>query len=274
LVATASTLLLAAGASAATFRGVVVHDNPRAHSFVVAGRGGRMRAVHARRLPALGHKVTVIARRLRNQTWVARHVRVGQSAKRVRIRGTVSFVDARHGVFVLSARGASVVIHRHNVLRHSVGLASDSRVKVGDDVTVEGTLDDDAVDAIKVKEDGEHDSTIHVAGTVKSIETTARTLSISADDDDELAATITVDVPDTFDLSVFKAGESVELKVSANADGTFTLVASSDDSGAEHADSSSEMQGDDHADGSGSGSECSAGTMKADGDCSGSRSGS
>jgi hypothetical protein len=199
---------------------------------------------------------------------------VGHSTKHVRIRGTVSFVDARHGAFVLSTRGASIVVHRRSALRHSGRVASEDPLEVGEEVTVDGTLDDDAVDAMKVKEDGEHDATIHVEGTVKSIDTTARTLSISADDDDELPATLTVEVPDTFDLSVFKVGESVDLKVKANDDGTFTLVESSDDSGTEHADNSGEIQGDDH--GSGSSSECGSGTgtSMTEGDCTSSGSGS
>ncbi|MGZ6576272.1 MAG: hypothetical protein ACXVHJ_35415, partial [Solirubrobacteraceae bacterium] len=46
-----ASLALAAGASAATFSGTVVHKNARAHSFVVALRHGSLRAVHARHAP-------------------------------------------------------------------------------------------------------------------------------------------------------------------------------------------------------------------------------
>src|SRR5579864_797691 len=103
-------LALAASASAASFSGVVVHKDARAHSFVVALRGGALRAIHARRSPALGRDVTVQARLLRNGTWALQHVRIGRSAGRVHIRGTVTFVNSRRGMFVVSARGVSLLV--------------------------------------------------------------------------------------------------------------------------------------------------------------------
>ena len=62
-------LIGATGASAATFSGTVVHKNARALSFVVALGNGSLRAVHTRHTPALGRRVTVTTRHLRNGTW-------------------------------------------------------------------------------------------------------------------------------------------------------------------------------------------------------------
>src|SRR5947209_13148101 len=93
LAATALTsTALAAPAQAAKLTGVVVHDNHRAHSFVVAGHDGKLSAVHAHRLPRLGRRVTVIARPLLNGTFRAERVKAGRRAHRAVIRGTVTYV--------------------------------------------------------------------------------------------------------------------------------------------------------------------------------------
>ena len=261
-----SALAFAASASAATFSGVVVHKDARAHSFVVALRGGALRAVHAQRSPALGHHVTVKARRLRNGTWALRHIRVGRSSARVHLRGTVTYVNAARHLFVLSARGVSLLVHENGAGIRAARAAADT--EVGDDevVTVDGTLDGDSVDASDIHDHGQDVNGIDLEGTIQAIDTSARTLTVSADDSEESGATLTVDVPTSFDMSVFTTGESVELIVSPNADGTYTLEQSSDDSGAREADDPSEDQGSGGEDSSGSGSGDSGSSSSGSGD--------
>jgi hypothetical protein len=240
-------LLPAAGASAANFRGVVVHENIRAHSFVLAGSRGRLTAVHARRLPRVGRTADVTARQLRNGTWVADHVHTGRPSARVRIRGTVTYINPRRGTFVLSARGASLLVHERTSLRHNVRVAaSDAGLRDGEVVTVDGNLSGASVDASSIHVTGDESSGINLEGTVQAIDAVARTLTVSADDDDQSGAVVTVEVPSSFDLGAFTTGESVELTVTSNPDGTYTLEQSSDDSSATAADDLDDMQGDDH----------------------------
>jgi uncharacterized membrane protein YgcG len=246
--ATACGLVLASAASAATLSGTVVHKNAHAKSFVVAGRGGSLTAVHARRSPAVGRKVAVTARRLRNGTWLAQRIRIGRTTMGVRFRGTITYANARRGTFVVSVRGASLLVHRHGAKRHSARAASASSPGVGDVVTVTGTLAGDTVDATEVHHDGENINGVNLEGVVRAIDATTRTLNVSADDSEQSGAALAVQVPASFDLTLFHQGQSVELIVSPNADGTYTLEQSSNDSGSHHADNPGEQQGDGHGD--------------------------
>jgi hypothetical protein len=242
-------LVLAAGASAATLHGTVVHDNARAHSFVVAQRGGALKAVHARKLPPVGRTVAVRARLLRNGTWLAQHVTVGRRLHHVTIKGTVTFVAAHGGFFVLSARGTSFVVHGANARFHTPRRSANSRVAVGEIMTVQGSLEGGSVSASDLRRDGEDVNGVDLEGTVQAVDPTARTLTISADDSEQSGATVTVAVPAAFDLGLFAAGQSVELIVSPNPDGTYTLEQSSNDTGGTQADNPGEQQGDGHGDG-------------------------
>jgi hypothetical protein len=236
----------AAGASAASFRGVVVHQNTRAHSFVLSGPGGRLTAVHARHLAPLGHQVTIAARQLHNGTWQATHVQVGAGAAHVRIRGVVTYVNAGRNIFVVSSRGASLLVHAHPSRGHLAHIASDLPMHVGELVNVDGELSHDSVDASEVQTAGEQTSGISLEGTILAIDTTARTLSVSADDNGESGAAVTVVTPVSFDLGAFTVGESVQLNVARNPDGTYTLQQSSDDRNGANADNRGQMQGDNH----------------------------
>lgn len=234
---------LAGSAGAATLNGTVVHLNSHAHSFTLASGNGRLRAVHARHSPRLGSVVTVDAHRLRNGTYRAVHVSShGHRARHVRISGAVTYVSAASRSFVLSARGVSILVH----LRKA-GHASAASVRLptlGTDVTVDGTLDSPGdVTATGVQDAGQDPNGLDLEGVLVSIDQSARTLSISADDDNESGGTLTVDVPTSFDLSQFQAGQEVELIVAANGDGTYTLVQSSDDG-----NNPSQPQGDGNGD--------------------------
>jgi hypothetical protein len=246
--ATACAALLAfvGVASAATLKGVVVHKNSRAHSFVIADRQGHLSAIHVKRAPRTGRTVVVNAHRLRNGTWAASKIRVGHAAHRARIHGTVTFVNAVKRAFVVSARGVSLLVHRGHRGRAA---AADALPPVGTVVTVDINVEDNGdVNATGVDEQGQDHNGIDLEGTVLAIDTAARTLSISSDDDEQSSSALTVHVPASFDLTKFHVGDSVELIVSLNPDGSYTLEQSSNDSSAEHAQNPSDEQGNGHGD--------------------------
>jgi uncharacterized membrane protein YgcG len=220
--------LLAGPAGAATLNGTVVHVNSHAHSFTLASKKGRLSAVHARHSPPLGAVVTVDVRRLGNGTYRALHITSrGRRVRHVRISGAVTYRGSRSHSFVVSARGVSILVY----LRRS-GTASGRLPRLGADVSVEGTLDSPGeVTATNVEDAGQDPNGLDLEGVVVSVDQSARTLSVSADDDDESGGTVTVDVPNSFDLTQFQAGQEVELIVAANGDGTYTLLQSSDDGG-------------------------------------------
>jgi hypothetical protein len=254
-------LVLAGTASAATLRGVVVHRNARAHSFAIALRGGRLVSVHARGNVAVGRVVLVSARRLRNGTFAVRSVKVGRSAHRARVRGVVTFVDRRQGMFTVSAKGVSVLIRSHRIAR-----AADALPSVGEQVEVETQIDDQGdLEDQGVQSVGAQTQNAHLEGTILAIDPSARTLTISADDDDQSGQSLTVDVPPTIDISAFTVGQEVELATTIQPDGSFLLQASSEDDNAEQANNPGDQQGSDGSDGSSSGGSDGSGSGESDG---------
>jgi hypothetical protein len=231
--------VVAGSAAAATLRGVVVHRNQRAHSFVIALRGGRLAAAHAGASPSIGRTARVSVRRLRNGTYAALHIAVGHRARRARIRGVVTFVDRRHGLFTVSADGASML-----VLRPHDAAAAQALPAVSDDVTVEVEIDDqgDLLDE-SLQLTGSQTSNIDLEGTILAIDATARTLTISADDDEQSGRSLTVDVPSTIDISMFSVGQEVELTVTKQPDGTFLLQGGSGDDNAQRANNPEDETG-------------------------------
>ncbi len=238
---------LAGTASAATLKGTVVHVNKRAHSFVVAGRGGRLTAIHAKRTPALGRSVTVRARRLRNGTFAASRVHVGRSSRRARIRGVVTFVDRAHGRFVVSSRGVSLVVRRTFRKGVRAAAAADALPAPGTEVTVDGSLGSQGdIEADTVQNDGQNNNYSDLEGQVLSIDPVGRTLTITADDSDEIrGATLTVRLPDTFDIASYHVGDVIQIVATANPDGSYTAVGSSEDGNVQQADAQNDQQGED-----------------------------
>ncbi len=255
--ASASLALMAMSgvASAAQMSGVVVERNAHAHTFVLADHQGKLHELHSRQTPAVGRRVTVSATQLRNGTWAVNRVHLGASNHRVRIRGTVTFVSARKGVFVVSARGVSLLVHRRT---HRIGHASDLTAfvaspsdqlpSVGSTVTVTTDVGGSELDATQVSDQGQNANGVDLEGTVLAVDPTARTLTISADDSDQTAGSITVDVPASFDMTLFAVGGRVELIASLNPDGTYTLEQSSQDGSVAQAQNGSDQQGNGEGD--------------------------
>jgi hypothetical protein len=241
-------LAAAAGtASAKNFTGTVVHRSVKAQSFVVADKRGRLTTIHSRKAIKVGRVVKLEARRLHNGTYGLRKAKVVGRARHARLRGTVSFVNRRIGAYVVSVRGASILVHKRKA--RGARAADATTPAVGDVVTVDATLDDQGeVEADNVTKEGVDTNGVDLHGVVLSVDKTAgaQKLTLSADDDDDVAgATITVNVPDTFDITKFTVGQEVELIATLNADSTYTLVGTTgDDSSEDAADDPSGDQGD------------------------------
>lgn len=253
LVASAA-LLAPSAASAATLAGTVVQSNASSHSFVIATRGGHLSEVHARHQPGIGRHVVVSAVKLRNGTWAARRVHQSGLRQSARIHGTVTYSSARAQTFVVSARGVSLLVHRHP--RHRAGdvfaaiatASTGSLPAVGDDVTVSAELTGGDVTATEVSDQGTNSNGIDLEGVVLGVDMTASTISISADDSEQSSASLTVDVPQSFSMTQFNIGDKVELIVSLNPDGSYTLEQSSGDESAQQADNPGDQQGNDNSD--------------------------
>jgi uncharacterized membrane protein YgcG len=248
LVASAAVgaLVVPATAGAATLRGVVVHHNHRAHSLVIATRTGRLASVHTRKRPRLGRVVAVRAKLLRNGTYAAKHISVRHRLRRrVRVHGVVTFVNRRKGEFTVSAGGASLLVRRHRTAAAADGMTStDPLPSVGDEVTVETEIDDQGdLEDHGVHEDGGQADSAEVEGTILAIDTTANTLTISADEDGESGQSITVDVPSTIDISQFQTGQEVKLNVSVQPDGSFLLQGLSEDGDSHQANNPDDQEG-------------------------------
>jgi hypothetical protein len=241
-----ASLAIGGVAQAAPVKGTVVHRIASAHAFVVADRQGRMVAIHAVRSPAVGRSVRVDVRRLRNGRLAATRITVGRRARSARIRGTVTFANRSARTFVVSARGVSLLVHRaaaRGARARSAAVAGGVPA-VGTIVTVDANLDQQGeVQADNVDEQGTDTGVIDLEGVITGIDPAAHRLRVSADDDGVSGATITVQLPATFDLATFSVGDTVELHVTLNADGTYTAVYSSKDNSADDADDTSDDQG-------------------------------
>jgi hypothetical protein len=228
---------------AVALRGTVVHRVFRAHSFVIAARGGRLVAVHALRSPRLGTRVSLRAVRLRDGTYrvAGRERRLGR-ATRVRVSGRVSFVNARMREFVLSAPGVSMLVQ----MRHSAARLADALPTLGSEVSAVGTLDDQGQldgDSYQTVAVPSGTWTVDLEGVVLAVDPSSSTITVSADDDDQSGAVITVSVPSTFNIADYSVGEEVELLVEPTGTDTATLLGSADDQNSQSAGDAQDEQG-------------------------------
>lgn len=235
-------LLPTAAADAKVLGGTVVHRNHKTHSFVVAGRSGKLSAVHARHTPRLGRRVTMRARALPDGTFSTKSFKVRGRSDRARLGGTVSFVDAASRTFTLSDGGASILVH---VADETIALPA-----VGDVVRVVANLDDSTATTVEATGvqvvPAPATDTAELEGVILAIDQTTRTLMLSADDSDASGQAVSVVLPDTFDITRFAVGDRIEILATLDADGaTFTAVSSSGDDNAAEADDHGDDQGAD-----------------------------
>jgi hypothetical protein len=96
-------------------RGLVVHLNKAAGSYVLAEAGGEVAAIHAPTAPQAGTEVEVPVQPLANGTYgeAGKRLRLAQEKMRATISGIVTYVDATPTapLYTLSKRGASMLVH-------------------------------------------------------------------------------------------------------------------------------------------------------------------
>ena len=218
-------IIVPAAAQAAPRTGVVVDYRSRSHTATVALKTGRLLAIHTGKAVRVGSRVRVTRlRTLRNGTSAASLVRIGK-AKHARIKGVVVARIGR-GAIAIGARGTTFMVRtRHAKTRRAFSM--DDVLAVGTtvvaDVSINGSeLEADDVTALQAPQPGQM---LELEGRVSAVDPLLRTLTISVKDDG-LAADFKVLVPDTtIDLTKFVVGAEVELHVTSNGDGTFTLSA-------------------------------------------------
>ena len=218
-----ASIIVPAAAQAAPRTGVVVDYRSRSHTATVVLKTGRLLAIHTGKAVRVGSRVRVThLRTLRNGTSAATLVRIGK-AKHARIKGVVV---ARIGRRAIGARGTTFMVKtRHAKTRRA--FSTDDVLAVGTtvvaDVSINGSeLDADDVTALQAAQPGQM---LELEGRVSAVDPVARSLTISVKDDG-VAADFTVLAPDTtIDLAKFVIGAEVELHVTSNGNGTFTLSA-------------------------------------------------
>lgn len=181
---------------------VVAHQD--ADTFVVANRGGHLRAIDAATLPAVGSVVKVKARK-----GVARRVRVVGTATRARLKGTVTASTGdRFTITGKADDGARVeVLFAAPVTQPALG----RRVQVT--VAIEGTT----LRVQRVKQEGR--GSAEIEGIVTAYDAAARTLTVTP----ENATPVVLAVPVSIDDAAFVVGAKIELKVLLLADGTYVV---------------------------------------------------
>lgn len=256
VVAAVALMGLAAGAQAKTRKavgGVVVHRNQQAGSFVVANGKGHLFAIHSASSPAVGTKVHVGLRRLKNGTYSATSTRLGKHHPHVRVHGTVSHVSASGNSYTVSSRGVSLLVETRSGAKAPA---------VGTIVTVTGSADEDQnegeedqnegnIEEEDLQEEGEDNNGFVIEGTIVAINELERTLTVSSDDDQESGETVTVHVPPALDISLFTIDEEVELNVKPLEGGGFELLGSADDEGEQGAENGEDEQGEQGEEGEG-----------------------
>ncbi len=233
-----------AHARAQIVRGTVVHENRRAHSFVVVDARGELYAIHAAHRPALASTVTVAIRRLRNGTYALERVRTDafRRSAHVRMRGVVTFVDRHTDSFVLSAPGVSMLVHRGS-RRDGIASAAGAVPSVGSVDTVSASVDDHGSVAAAGVTQTAQATNVNLEGIVLGVDQATNTITISATDNSTTSGSITVSVPSTLSISLFTVGQEVELTATTGAGGTYTLVGSSGDQSQQAAGDQTDQQG-------------------------------
>jgi hypothetical protein len=239
---------VAAGAQAHRVKkvtGTVVHVNKGAGSFVVANGKGHLYAIHSASSPALGSKVKVSVRRLHNGTFSSTGTTSGGHPRHVRVHGTVTHDNAGTHSFTVSGRGVSMLVHSKT--GHALP-------PVGTVVTVKGAVDDEndgQVEEEDLQEEGEDNNGVDLEGVVLEVNELARTITISSEDDQSEGETVVVNVPETFNISMFTVGEEVALNVKPLEGGGFELVGSASDEGEQGANDNEDEQGEQGEEGEG-----------------------
>lgn len=221
LFVTAAALL---APSAALASGVVLKVQPASHLAAIAQTQTRVALVHTSAKLAVGQRVAMSARTLRNGTLAASSVKVLGRAHAVKFRGLLL---ARSGSkLVVSAGGAVITLHRGGRATASArdsGPLPGSTVAVTATVGTTGELDEDAITTVSPSAPGgqiEGQLTLGVG-----------TVSVTSEH-----MSLVLKVPVGLDLTTFANGDEVLATFTQGADGSLTLTVLSANGDAQEAD--------------------------------------
>lgn len=222
LPAVALAAVLALPATASAFRGVAVAKNPARHTVVVASRGGVVRTVRAAgHLAAvrLGSRVSYTARRLTDGTFRAGTFRASGRVGHAVLRGVVVRNEARLHRLLLSS-GGSVF----SVRAPARGFMSHRSDRPGEEVEVRVRVTSSGLDATSITTLGQA-STLELEGIFLSVDGDQLRLAV------EHRGEVLVTIPGGLQLPQLQPGDEIELIVSVDAGGAFTLVSVQSDDG-------------------------------------------
>jgi hypothetical protein len=207
--------VLVVPATAAAFNGVVVAKQPKRDALVIASHGGVVRTVRAtaRRVRAIrtGQRLVYSARKLSDGTFAARAIRVTGRSRHATLHGIV--VRQRAGHILLSTGGSLVTVRSS-----ARGFAAvNGRHRAGDVVLARVTVTRSGLRASSIRTLG-HEDGMELEGIFLGVN--GNQLRLAVEDRGEVFVT----VPDGFQLPPLSPGDEVELVVSVDASGAFTLV--------------------------------------------------
>lgn len=207
--------VLAVPATASAFRGVAVAKDGARHAVVIASKGGVVRTVRAPGRAGsvrLGHRLVFAARRLSDGSFHASSLRAGGRARHATIRGVVVRNQRRLHRLLLSAGGSVFAVGAP-----ARGFASDHGLRAGDRVEVRVSVSANGLTASSLDELG-HGNGLELEGIFLG----------TADGKLRLAVVhkgeVFVAIPDGFQLPTLQPGDEIELVVSVDSAGAFTLV--------------------------------------------------
>lgn len=225
--------------------GTVVHTNPAADSYTLATLQGELIAVHAKKLPDPGVKVTATVRHLANGSMSEAKRAEKGSERTAKLGGTVTYVAEDGKAYVVSVRGVSLLVSAPEV-------TGGERPKVRSLVTVEVRLEDPPdgatvpviVRETALKLEGDATGPVELEGTVGEVDDSARTITLSADDRRDTRKDVILTVPAAIDLTRFKHGDVLIAAADINPQGVYTLTGSWQDGDVARADDPANALGD------------------------------
>jgi hypothetical protein len=240
------------GSEEQVMEGTVVHANTAAGSYAMAIEGGELVSVHAADLPEPGTRLSAPLRRLANGTFTeaGELEEEDKVATGVTFRGSVTFADPDQTapVYTVSGRGSSLLVR----VEPDPSGAAPELPPIGSAVTVTAAIeqsDESRSPATLLQgkieiEPGPPSTYLDLTGIVKEILPETTQLLLSADDNREAEADLTLNVPKGVDASKLEPGDSYLATATVEPDGSLVLSGIISDEHRKGADDSSSAQGD------------------------------
>jgi hypothetical protein len=216
---------------------VVVDWRASSNTATIASRSGTLQAVHTTSPAKVGAVVRKSkVRHLFNGTVAADLSQVGR-AGHARVRGKVVAVIGK--TVAISAPGTTFMIKikrsgkRSNEVTPSTPVVG-STVAANVNIAPDGSLVTNGVTQVAAPNP---QATVEIEGTVSAVDVAGRKITVNTSDDGVVASFVVLIGDPAIDINMsYTVGIEVELRVIKNPDGTFTLMASSQNGDDDEAD--------------------------------------